>query len=365
MTDFAGHQVSFDGVDASVVLAALPDPVLVINSESLISWVNPAAEDFFGISLASLENLPLETIVNLDSPLIAMIAHAREIGAGLSERRSDISGPRIGSHSVDVRVSHIYESPGYLVISFQPRSIAEILDRQLIHRGAARSVIGMAHLLAHEVKNPLSGIRGAAQLLEQNASKSDKELTQLIQSETDRICSLVDNMDQFAESGIKNSSPVNLHEVLAYVRRIAAGGFGRHVRFIEHYDPSLPPAAGNKNSLIQIFLNLVKNAAEAVPPVGGEIILKTAYRQKVRVNVPGAREKLSLPLEVKVSDNGPGIPNELHSHLFEAFVTNKPEGSGLGLALAAKLVRDHGGIIEFEQSPATEFTIRLPVHKTL
>ena len=349
-------------VRADGVLAALPDPVAVLDGADCIVWVNPAAEGFFGVAAASLSGGPLSSHVAADSPLMAMIAQVRERGTGMSDHGVEVAGPRLGTHRVDVQVALMHETPGCIVVALKPRSVAETLDRQMSHRGAARAVAGIARLLAHEVKNPLSGIRGAAQLLEQNASKPDRELTRLIRDEADRICALVDNMDQFAEDAAVQPRAVNVHEVLGHVRRLAAGGFARHVRFIERYDPSLPPAAGDRNGLVQVFLNLVKNAAEAAPDQGGEIVLGTAYRHGVRIHVPGTRERVSLPLEITVRDNGPGIAEELRNHLFDPFVSTKPDGTGLGLALVAKLVRDHGGSVEFESEPRrTEFRVRLPV----
>lgn len=356
--------ISAPPISAEVVLAALPDPVLVLDGADEIAWVNPAAEQFFQTGAASLRGTTLPALLAADSPLVSLVAMVRQHGTGLSDHGVEVAGPRLGAHRVDVRVSPIHESAGSLVVSIRPRSIAETMDRQLSHRGAARSVMGIARLLAHEVKNPLSGISGAAQLLEQNASAPDRELTRLIRQEADRICALVDSMDQFGEEGTFQTRPVNIHEVLGHVRKLAHGGFGRHVRFVERYDPSLPPAAADRNGLIQVFLNLVKNACEAVPAHGGEIVVATAYRHGVRVHIPGTRERMSLPLEVSVLDNGPGIGEEMRAHLFDAFVTSKPGGTGLGLALVAKVVRDHRGVVEFESEPRrTVFRVRLPVYQ--
>jgi two-component system nitrogen regulation sensor histidine kinase GlnL len=352
-------------INSDVVLAALPDPVLVLDAGDAIHWVNPAAEQFFGAGSTSLRGISLASLVTADSPLVALVAMVRKHGSGLADHGVEVAGPRLGSHRVDVRVSLILEVPGGLVVSVRPRSIAESMDSQLSYRGAARSVMGIARLLAHEVKNPLSGISGAAQLLEQNASEPDRELTRLIRQETDRICALIDTMDQFGEEGSVQVRPVNIHEVLGHVRKLAQGGFGRHVRFTERYDPSLPPAAADRNGLVQVFLNLVKNACEAAPEQGGDIVLTTAYRHGVRVNVPGTRERMSLPLEISVLDNGPGVTEEMRAHLFDAFVTSKPGGTGLGLALVAKVVRDLRGVVEFESEPRrTIFRVRLPIYQS-
>ncbi|MBM3506269.1 MAG: PAS domain-containing protein [Alphaproteobacteria bacterium] len=349
---------------ADVVLAALPDPILVLDRGDSIAWVNPAAEQFLGAGSTSLRGNTLASLVRADSPLMALVALVRKHGTGLADHGVEVAGPRLGSQRVDVRVSPILESPGGLVVSIRPRSIAESMDRQLSYRGAARSVMGIARLLAHEVKNPLSGISGAAQLLEQNASEADRELTRLIRQEADRICALVDTIDQFGDEGTIQAHPVNIHEVLGHVRKLAQGGFGRHVRFTERYDPSLPPAAADRNALIQVFLNLVKNACEAVPEQGGDVVLATAYRHGVRVNVPGTRERMSLPLEISVLDNGPGVSEEMRAHLFDAFVTSKPGGTGLGLALVAKVIRDLRGVVEFESEPRrTIFRVRLPIYQ--
>ncbi len=256
-------------------------------------------------------------------------------------------------------------SPNSVIVSLHEQSIARKIDHQLTHRNAARSVTAMAALLAHEVKNPLSGIRGAAQLLEQSAPAEDRELTRLICDETDRICALVDRMEVFSDGRPIEKGPVNIHAVLEHVRKVAQNGFAKQVRFIENYDPSLPPVAGSRDLLVQLFLNLVKNAAEAAPEKGGEIVLATSYQHGVRLAVAASENRLQLPLLVSVQDNGEGIPDDLKSHLFDPFVTTKKDGSGLGLALAAKIVGDHGGIIEFDSEPRrTVFKVMLPIYRS-
>jgi two-component system nitrogen regulation sensor histidine kinase GlnL len=170
-------------------------------------------------------------------------------------------------------------------------------------------------------------------------------------------------MDAFSDDRPIDRDAVNIHEVLEHVRMVAAAGFGAKVSFKENYDPSLPFVYGNRDQLVQVLLNLVKNAVEAVPEEGGEIVLSTAYRHGVRLAVPGNQQKVQLPLEVGIQDNGPGIPDEILPHIFDPFVTTKTGGSGLGLALVAKIVGNHGGIVEYEgRETGGKFLIRLPIY---
>ncbi len=347
------------------VAQALPNPILVIGPDGAISDANAAAEGFFDMSLSFLQRTGVDRLCGPNSALANLVRQAREAGTSFNIYRVDLGSPRQpGERLADVHAGPLPEVPGAVVVMIHERTIADKFNRQLSHRGAVRSISALAAMLAHEIKNPLSGIRGAAQLLDSAVSDEDRVLTQLIRDETDRIVKLVDRFEMFSDGGAPAMEPVNIHVVLDHVRNLARSGFARHIRITVDYDPSLPPILCNKDQMIQVLLNLVKNAAEAIGSGSpdGEIQLTTAYRAGVRIAVPGSGERVRLPLEVCVRDNGPGVPDDIRQNIFDAFVTTKTSGNGLGLALTAKVVGDHGGIVECESVPKrTIFRLLLPM----
>lgn len=350
-------------MDGAAVLNALPDPVLVIGEAGEILYVNNAAEQLLQASFAYLRGKALADLVPHDSPILLLIERVRRGGSSMSWHAVRLETPRIGDHLVRVDVAPMAEKPGSVVLTLQEQSLAGRIDQSLTHRDSSRSVAAMAALLAHEIKNPLSGVRGAAQLLEQSIDPQDAQFTRLIVEETDRIVGLIDQMEAFTgEPVLDELGPVNIHEVLERVLALARSGFASHLRVVERYDPSLPPVYGNKDRLIQAFLNLVKNAAEAAAEEGGEIVVSTAYQHGVHLAAPGAEAPMRLPLVVTVQDNGPGIPDDLRRHIFDPFVTTKRGGTGLGLPLVAKLIGEHGGVIDLDSRPRrTVFRILLPM----
>ena len=352
-------------VEHDLLLAALPHPILVLAPDNRIVYANAAAEAFFSTGIAVLKRTQLDEVLAFGCPLIALVDQVRRSGSTVNEYGVEITTPKFsGPKLVDVYGGPLPDQTDLIVLMLQQRNMALMIERQLTHRAAARSVSGLAAVLAHEIKNPLSGIRGAAQLLEQEISDQDRSLTQLICSETDRIRNLVDRMEVFGDERPLTMEPVNIHDVLDHVRRLCESGIGRGIRYMEDYDPSLPPVPGNRDKLVQAFLNLMKNAVEAIGDNKnhGRIVMQTSFRPGVRLSVPGSGKRIGLPLMIQIEDNGSGIPEHLKSHLFDPFVTTKRTGTGLGLALVAKIIGDHGGIVEFDSGPErTILRVLLPM----
>lgn len=352
-------------IEHDVLLGALPHPILVLAEDERIIYANGAAEIFFQASQAMLKRQTLEEVVVFGCPLVALARQVRRSGVTVNEYGVDIGTPKVQApRLVDIYGGPMPDAAELTVLMLQQRSMAQMIERQLTHRAAARSVSGLAAVLAHEIKNPLSGIRGAAQLLEPGLSDEDRALAQLICAETDRIRNLVDRMEVFGDERPLDTEPVNIHSVLDHVKKLAETGFARNVRVVEQYDPSLPHVPGHRDKLVQAFLNLVKNAAEAIAEgtEPGRIVLTTAFRPGVRLSVPGTGARVALPLCIEVEDNGAGVAEGVKPHLFDPFVTTKRKGTGLGLALVAKIVGDHGGIIECESEPKrTVFRVLLPM----
>jgi two-component system nitrogen regulation sensor histidine kinase GlnL len=357
--------VAMRGPDPAALLSAIPVPIVVLAADNLFRYANQAAEQFLGLSTSQLGGMRLSDLLSEDHPIFALLAQVRLADVSIADHDMNFESPRLRKSGITVQASPFTEEPGAVVLVLQDASAARALDRQLTSRSAARSVAGMAAILAHEVKNPLSGIRGAAQLLEASVGEADRELTVLIREEADRIRDLVDRMEVFGEKPIERGA-VNIHRVLERVRRLAQSGFAAHITIREIYDPSLPSVLGNRDQLVQVILNLVKNAAESITSgetaTHGEIVLTTSYQHGMRLAVPGSDHRMKLPLLVCVRDNGPGIPDDIMPNLFDPFVSSKPSGSGLGLALVAKIIADHGGLIEVDSRPGrTEFRLHLPI----
>ena len=347
--------------DFELIWNSLPNPALVVDGADNIVAVNGAGENFLAASERQLRGQRLPAMSGEGSRLVDLVAQARRQRVNMAEYGVELSWPGLPTRLVDLHAAPMGEGEPGAVVLIHPRAIVETMDRSLTHRSAARSVAGMAQMLAHEIKNPLAGISGAAQLLQMGASEEERELCGLIRDEVERIGALVARVEQFGEIAPGRFQPVNIHDVLDRACRSAKAGFAGHARFIQDYDPSLPPTMGDADQLIQVVLNLLKNAAETVPQVGGIITVRTAYHAGMKVATPAGRRE-SLPLQITVADNGGGVPEDILPHIFDPFVTTKGNGGGLGLALVSKIVSDHGGVISCESQPgATRFRLLLPM----
>ncbi|MBL1438014.1 MAG: PAS domain-containing sensor histidine kinase [Rhodobacteraceae bacterium] len=339
---------------------ALPFPAFVIAAEGVIAEVNDAAEGFCMASRKQMLGRLLVHFAGVGSAVEDAVAQAQ--GGMRSVVLHDVKVGWGGQARglANVQVTRLGE--GEVLLMMHPRSIADKMDRSLLHRNAARSVAGMAAMLAHEIRNPLAGISGAAQLLRGGLSAEDQELTAVIEDEAKRIGDLVNRVEAFGEMGPGVIEPVNIHDIIDRAKRAAAAGFAAHMHFKDAFDPSIPPTAGSADQLLQVIINLLKNAAEASPN-SGVITIKTTFRPGVKLSLPGKRSQ-SLPIEISVRDNGPGIALSILDDVFEPFVSTKASGTGLGLALVSKIMADHGGVVDCKtDANGTEFRLLLPVWK--
>ena len=324
-----------------------------------------------------LEGTALSAQIPADSSLLALLARSRSQMASVADQGIEVASPRIGLRLLNVQIAPFADrngpgghrsglsgqdgpaKGGRMLVTLQERALAERLRGQSMFHGAARSISSMAALLAHEVKNPLAGIKGAAQLLQADLSPENQEFARMIVEETNRVTALLDRMEGFAGGAQTPLSPVNIHEILDHCLRISSASYGDQLTVKRRYDPSLPSVEGHRDLLIQAFLNIVKNAFEATEN-RTELTVVTSYARGRRLNGGGAA-RLHVPIQVEVIDNGPGIAPELRDHLFDPFVSGKNGGSGLGLALVASVVADHGGLVEVDSVPGrTVFRINFP-----
>jgi two-component system nitrogen regulation sensor histidine kinase GlnL len=336
-----------------------PWPALAVAADGRLSAANEAAERLFGQGLSLLTRGRFEEALPAESPLVRLLQRARTAGAVVRDHGVEVTLFGQPAFTADGAATPLPD--GAVLLTLNVRTAFE--RNTEAHDSPA--LVGLGQMLAHEIKNPLAGIRGAAQLLSTGVSAEDVPLARLIVDETDRITRLIDRMESFADPAAPaEHGPVNIHAVLDRVRALASNGFAAELTIREQFDPSLPPILGDEDQLIQVFLNLVKNAAEAAHARGdgcGELVISTAYRHGVRVKAGEGAYRLA-PIEVRIQDNGPGVSERLRDHLFEPFVTSKPQGAGLGLPLVAKLVAAHQGLLDFESEPGrTVFSVRLPV----
>ncbi len=338
---------------------SLPVPAFLLDPGDTISEINPAAESFLNASARSVRGAPVFDTLAIDADLDDAFKRVRSDQSSLFMNNVDVGTGNAAPVNCNIQIAPMSGMPGFVLVLMEMRGLAARLGRSHSVKSAAKSAIGMAEMLAHEIKNPLAGITGAAQLLSMNLAGEDLKLTDLIVAESRRIVKLLEQVEQFGNLRPPQRRAVNIHDLLDRARKSAAVGFGAHMTFVEDYDPSLPSTWVDGDQMVQVFLNLLKNASEACA-AGGTIRLRTFYEQSLRLRRKDG--PAALPLQVEIADDGPGLPPEIAQDVFDPFVSGRENGTGLGLALVSKIVSEHEGWISVDSVPGrTVFRISLPV----
>ncbi len=348
----------------SAIWASLPSTALILDAQNCIRAANAAAEQFLNVPEHALAGLRLNDVLTADVMLEEALARARRNLAPIFLNDVGVGAWQRAPIPASIQIAPMADRPGAVLVLVTPREIAERMGRGLSMKAAAKSAVGMAQMLAHEIKNPLAGIAGAAQLLSMSLSEQDREMTDLIVAETRRVVKLLDQVEQFGNQRPPDRVAVNLHDVLERARRTAQLGFAAHMTITEEYDPSLPDTLADADQLQQVFLNLLRNAAEAADPQGGTIRLRTSFDHRLRVRGSDGRAH-ALPLQVEIIDDGPGLPPEITAEIFDPFISGRANGTGLGLALVSKIISDHDGWIAVDSAPGrTVFRMSFPMAPT-
>lgn len=350
---------------AKQMMDILPFPVFMLDENDRFLWLNHAAEGFFHSSQAMLVPMQMSELLISDSPFFSLVRRARQSERPVSDKSLRLISPKFGVRNAAIQVTPLpvsenVDERGVVLVTLQEQGLSDKLAAQNTVKSAALSMSKMTSLLAHEVKNPLAGIKGAAQLLETEIPEESRELSSMIVTEADRITALLNRIENLSSDMPVQLKDVNIHEILDHCIRITTASFGRHLDIKCHYDPSLPNIDADPDLLVQCFLNLFKNASE-VTDDKGILTLTTSYNLSRYLSTSQSFQ-VHLPLQIEIEDNGSGIPEELQDYIFEPFISGKQSGSGLGLAMVASVVADHGGAISVDTSPAGScFTVNLPI----
>jgi two-component system, NtrC family, nitrogen regulation sensor histidine kinase GlnL len=337
---------------ADEIMAASPTAILVVDPADIITSVNSAAEFLLNVSAAQLIGAPLSAAVNLPS------RYNREEEGAFAAYDTVLTTPRGRRLHADVHISPFADRPYWRLVSLNGTAAAHRVGDRVERGSGTRAAVRIAAMLAHEIKNPLSGIRGAAQLLDGGGDETSRRMTKLIRDEVDRVAALIDRMEGFTDDRPLERAAENIHAIIDHARTVAAQGFARNIHISDAYDPSLPHVLVHRDSMVQIVLNLIKNAVEATDGTGERtILITTAYRQGVSIADRDGSQRHALPIELCVIDSGPGVPADVLDNLFDPFVSSKASGRGLGLALVDKLVRDMGGLIQYAREGNPEQTV--------
>jgi len=347
------------------ILNELRTPVFLINKHNFIKYINLMGEEFFGYSAKLIIGKPLDKFINYDSSVFNLLDRVRKSRLGLTEESLDFGNINFPNRKVRV---HILPSgsDNDIIVQISELTISELFQKQALNTKISKSFSSMIDMLMHELKNPLSGIKGASQLIEFDVKDNENllELSQLITIESDRIVSLLNRIEQISTNNIKlEFESINIHEILSHCRRVAQNSFGSNIEFIEEYDPSLPKILIDKNLMIQVILNLLKNAAEAYN-LHGKVKIKTTYNSNNVKSFSQSGLQTSLPLQIEIIDFGKGIPAEMLPNIFNPFVTSKKEGKGLGLSIVASGLEEMNANFDvYSEDGFTCFRINFPLSK--
>lgn len=323
--------------------------------------INSAAEVLYNYSARALSGMQATELAEDSARLEDSLNQVRRRQSPV-HLDDIIIRPKGGEPTIaSAQVAPVADEPGQLLICIRSREIEGLINYRNPAKSAARSVVGMADMLSHEIRNPLSGIVGAAQLLAMKLQGDDLELTELIVEEAYRIRKLVEQVDQFGQTKTADYMALNVHDLLDRTQRLANLGCAAGIQIDTEYDPSLPHVWADHDQLLRVFMNLVQNSSEALGKREGRICIRTRYDRSLRVRNSDGEDKL-LPIHVEVIDNGPGMNSEMAAHAFEPFVSGRKNGTGLGLALVSAILSDLGGWISFDSQPGhTVFRVSLPM----
>ena len=358
--------------DPQRLIASLPLAVVLLAPDLTIAATNPAAEQLIGRSARRLTGRSVDALFRFQEPRIA--ERLAEGDAQLFARDVLVRIGEEPARRLDVMLAPVTHHPGWQMLTLHESFGVEGLGGDGSGSGRGEGApLRAPEVLAHEIKNPLAGIRGAAQLLARSASGPDRVLTDLITAEVDRIAKLVDQMQSLGRRGAEPALPCNLHEAVRRAQAVLAASDRWDIAIAEEFDPSLPPVLCNPDALVQVVLNLLSNAGEACVQGSASagqprIVVRTRFASGIRLHGALGETPIRLPIELRISDNGPGIDPALRDHIFEPFVSGKKSGQGLGLALVQKLVREMHGRITHDREAATgltHFRLHLPVANEL
>ena len=343
------------------IWSTIPNPLILIDEKDFIFAINPAAESLFNVSNRNIKGAHFSSRLGSNNLLTESLLAVRDsqTNAYISNINIEIMGR--SNIECNLQLSILTNTTDFILVGLDVREIDDLTGKVFDSLEASHPTIGLVEMLSHEIKNPLAGIIGAAQLLSMNLSKKDNKLIDLIVDESRRIEETLSHVGQFGKFKPISKKSENIHLILDRARKIATYGFASNIVIKEKYDPSLPNIFGDFDLLLQTFLNIFKNSVEAAE--NGSVIIEVRTFYENLMNVKNNRgESIPAPLNIEIRDNGRGFSKSILAKAFQPFVTSKTNGSGLGLVLVSRIIREHNGWISIKSSPGdTVIRISLPI----